>query len=171
MDRKRVVTLGASLVISATSVLSFVGAAMAEAQPKDLFVAVKATSPLQIGGAKGNVGEKFTAEDYFTAIDVNCPSWANDIGNLTFTLFKWAGGYAESVAGEPIASETYEDFKDNGWLLMAFPEQKPGEYLWVLNKPTETVGVWKYAASTIGGAFYNGKASKGDYLSRIYFSE
>ena len=112
---------------------------------------------------------RFTADSSFLAIDVHCPSWNNNIGNLTLSLYKWNSTYAATVAGQPIASKTFENFGDNAWLRMDFDAQGLGEYLWVLSDPTEVVGVWKNANSQHPAtSYFNGSPVSGDYECGIF---
>ncbi|MEN8155781.1 MAG: FlgD immunoglobulin-like domain containing protein [Bacteroidota bacterium] len=116
-------------------------------------------------------GMKFTASASFTNIDVNCPSWANNIGNLTLSLYTWEGDYASSVSGDPLASQTHEDFTDNAFLGVGFPELGPGEYVWELTEASEVVGVWKYPEDTDTiTSYFNGIEVSGDYIARINYT-
>ncbi len=112
---------------------------------------------------------KFTASSPFSAVDVTCPSWSNNIGNLTLKLFKWNLSYFITVVGTPIAEKTFVNFFDNERLLLSFDIQQPGDYLWELSNGTETVGVWKYTDSSNPViSFFNGSVVTGNYESRIY---
>ncbi len=114
---------------------------------------------------------RFTADSSFLAIDVHCPSWSNNIGNLTLTLYKWNSSYNTTIAGNPIAQKTFENFNDNAWLKLTFNPQEPGEYLWVLSDPTEVVGVWKNANSkNQATSYFNGLPVSGDYECGIYIA-
>lgn len=137
--------------------------------PTNLFDTVGGHSAVQISGAN-TAGEKFTASGSFAGIDVCCPSWSNNIGNLTLKLFAWNSNYATTTAGVPIAYFEYVNFTDNAWLRLNFSIQPAGEYLWQLSNPVETVGVWKYNNSNHPNiAYFNGASTTGDYESRIYY--
>lgn len=111
---------------------------------------------------------KFTADYSFNAVEASCPSYGNNIGNLTMTLYKWNTDYNTTVAGNPIATNTFINFADNAWLKLNFSKQAPGDYLWVLNNPAETVGIWKYESSNNPAVSYlNGTTTAGDFVSRI----
>jgi len=115
---------------------------------------------------------RFTSSSPFTVIDVTCPSWNNNIGNLNLKLFKWNASYNITVVGTPIAEKTFIDFSDNERLQLSFDTQEPGEYLWQLSDGTETVGVWKYTDSNDPvTSYFNGQIVSGNYESRIYISE
>jgi len=115
-------------------------------------------------------GMKFEATLPFSAIDVACPSWSNNIGNLTLRLFKWNLFYNVSVVGTPIAEKTFVNFLDNERLDLSFSVQQPGEYLWQLSDATEIVGVWKYNDSVDSAtSYFNGQFVAGNYESRIRY--
>ena len=108
----------------------------------------------------------------FNSLRVFCPSYGNNVGNLTLTLYNWNTNYNTTVAGTPVATRTFIDFPDNSWLQLDFITRSSGEYLWVLNGATETVGVWTYTASNHPStSYYNGSTSgveNFDYVSEIY---
>ena len=114
-------------------------------------------------------GMRFKSNSPFSAVDVTCPSWSNNIGNLTLELYKWQFSYFITVANTPIAEKTYVNFSDNERLLLTFENQEPGEYFWRLSDGTEVVGVWKYIDSHDSAtSFFNGAEVSGNYESRIY---
>ncbi|MFC5403306.1 discoidin domain-containing protein [Cohnella soli] len=123
-------------------------------------------------GSGQSRGEQFNADQTFNSLKVLCPSYSNNIGNLTLSLYKWRSDYATAVAGTPIATQTYTNFTDNSWLTLNFANLPAGSYLWVLNGATESVGVWAYASSTHPStAYYQGSTTglQGyDYVSEIY---
>lgn len=116
-------------------------------------------------------GQDFSVPFTFGSVEVNTPSWSNNVGNLTLTLYKSSPSYiyADTVASPPIASKTFVNFADNAWLKLTFPPQPAGHYLWVLSGATEIVGIWKSYTSTYGGsAFVNGvPTSNFDYLTKV----
>ena len=112
---------------------------------------------------------KFAADAAFSAVDVTCPSWSNNIGNLTLKLFRWNSSYNLTVVGTPIAEKTFINFSDNERLKLEFKVEEPGEYLWQLSNATETVGVWKFTDSTDPVvSYFNGQVVSGNYESRIF---
>lgn len=117
-----------------------------------------------------SAGLKFHASSAFTGISARCPSWGNNIGNLTMRLYKWNTNYAQSISSTPIASQTFENFNDNQLLEMSVPQQPAGDYVWELNKGTETVGVWKWTDSTDPiTSYFNGAGVTGAYESQILY--
>ncbi len=123
-------------------------------------------------GEGDTAGMRFNAVDTnFIAIDVTCPSWSNDIGNLTLRLYKWNFTYNSTVSNPAIAETTFVNFTDNARLTLSFEKQEPGLYLCELSEATETVGVWKYTNETDNIiSFFNGDVVSGDYQSGIYYT-
>lgn len=124
--------------------------------------------PIQL--AAGNTAaQQFTATDSFRRVDVVCPNWGTNKGNLTLSLYRWNTDYPSTVAGAPLVSQTYVDFQDNARLNVSsaagFP---PGAYLWVLSQPSGTVGVWKYPDNVSGIVnYFNGAVVSGSYEATL----
>ena len=113
---------------------------------------------------------KFTATSAFSAVNATCPSWSNNIGNLTMTLYKWNSDYTTSVAGTPIATNMFINFNDNAKLALTFPQQPAGDYIWVLNNGTEMAGVWKWTDGVNTPiSYFNGVQVTGSYESEISY--
>jgi len=128
--------------------------------------------PESIVPRQGNTaGFKFNANQPFYSVNVRCPSYANNIGNLTFKLFAWSNNYNESVNGTPLAEKTFVNFRDNQWLLLSFDKLPAGEYVWELSNGTEDVGVWKWTDSQSPAiSYYNGEQVSGHYTSEIAYN-
>lgn len=135
---------------------------------KPLMLAYPESLDQPISDSNVTAGMKFTATTGFNGVDVNCPSWGNNIGSLTLSLYQWNTDYATSVAGTPIASKTFDNFYDNAWLLLPTSDLAPGDYVWELSQAQEIVGVWKYP-DAIGTAtsFVNGIPVTGQFNARI----
>lgn len=120
---------------------------------------------------RNSAGLKFTATTPFYGINATCPSWGNNIGNLTFRLYKWKNNYIETVSGAVLAEKTFVNFSDNEKLSLAFTKQDAGTYLWELSNGTETVGVWKYS-ETNGTcvSYFNAVPVNGNYESEIAYN-
>ncbi|MEA4841013.1 MAG: T9SS type A sorting domain-containing protein [Bacteroidales bacterium] len=117
-----------------------------------------------------NASLKFTATSSFSAISACCPSYSNNIGSLTFSLYKWNTSYTQSVAGTPVAVDTIVNFEDNAYITLTFPTQPAGDYIWDLSNGTETVGVWKWMNGTNSAvSYYAGLRVSGYYDSRISY--
>ncbi|MDO4575238.1 MAG: hypothetical protein Q4D98_08495 [Planctomycetia bacterium] len=116
-----------------------------------------------------------TAAEYFQtplawdALSVHCPSYANDVGNLTLSLYRWKGSYADTVAEKPFAEKEFVDFRDNAHLKLDVETQPAGGYLWVLSHPVERVGVWKFPeafSNTV--SFKNGQRVAHSYFFTLH---
>jgi hypothetical protein len=117
-----------------------------------------------------NASMKFTATNPFYAINAVCPSWANNIGNLTFKLYRWNNSYSETVNGTVLAEKTFVNFNDNAALQLSFDELEAGDYLWDLSQGTEQVGVWKWVDSTDPAtSYFGGTKVTGNYRSAIAY--
>ncbi|MEN8158335.1 MAG: hypothetical protein ABFS10_15385, partial [Bacteroidota bacterium] len=114
---------------------------------------------------------RFTAAEAFSGIGVECPSWGNNIGNLTLSLYKWNTDYNNSVAQAPIASVTHENYTDNAQLSLEFSEEVSGEYILIVNKAKEEVGIWKFNEETPGvTSYFNKEVVTGDFQSHIKYT-
>ena len=126
--------------------------------------------PELITQAANSAALRFTATDAFSAVNAECPSWNNNIGNLTMKLYKWNTTYANSIAGTPIATNTFVSFNDNSKLALTFPTQPAGSYIWVINNGTEMVGVWKWTdGANTPISYFNGVQVTGSYASEISY--
>lgn len=57
---------------------------------------------------------------------VQAPSYSDNIGSLTMKVFAWNTDYETTVAAEPLYSEQFVDFADNGDLICEFEEGEIG---------------------------------------------
>ncbi len=102
------------------------------------------------------------------SLGVACPSYSNTTGSITVNLYAFDTDYDTSLSGEPIASHVFENFADNAYLELTFPENSPlpaGEYLYVMydaNDPDPGpgavygVGYWSCAAHESQRLYVNG---------------
>ncbi len=143
-------------------------------EPQEMYSHVDTTvRDVPISGA-GSAGERFQAVWPFTRIETNTPSYGDDQGSLTLSLYAWNADYATTVAGAPIAEKTFVDFADNAWLALDVPEQSAGDYLWVLSGGTNGVGVWQTSGNNFfpGTPYIDGAVASayGDFKSRITYT-
>lgn len=135
---------------------------------KPLIMAYPESLVAQSGGA---AGLKFTATSPFYAVNATCPSWGNNIGSITFSLYKWNTSYSQSIAGTPIATQSFINFNDNEKIKLTFSAQTAGDYIWVLSNGTEQVGVWKLTDSTDPvTSYFGGSPVTGNYESEISYN-
>ena len=72
-------------------------------------------------------GQMFSAESPFTGIQVSCPSYGDNIGNLTLSLYNWKNNYYTTTGNAPIAQKTFLNFRDNEQLTLPFEGDKAGQ--------------------------------------------
>ncbi len=121
-------------------------------------------------------------------ITVECPSWMDSYGSLTFRLYEWAGDYETTVAADPLFEVEHIDFPDNA--LLHFTEEADpetgkkiplgfgaGEYLlWVGNGSDEFgqgVGVYSKDSNQndprVIGTYIDGEfTDKTSMIARVY---
>lgn len=119
------------------------------------------------------LGQYINIDDDFSVLALSCPSWSDNIGSMTLTVYKWSGDYETSKAGTPVAKQTYVDYNDNQWLLIApasgeyFPK---GEYLWTLTDPVQDVGIWKAFDENMECTYFVESFLNGQHLDGILCS-
>lgn len=137
-----------------------------------------AITPLQLGTA-GVFAQKFTSNEDFGIISLNCPSWNSSAEGFTLKVYKWVNDYETTVSGAAVASKTFVNYADNSWLSIYksdkedYTETFPaGTYLWVMTGGTEKSGIWKCpdngSTGTTGAVSYvDGKPVDGQFRCRI----
>ncbi len=127
-------------------------------------------SPWSLMTEGSSVAAKFTIkEGFLESLTITCPSWSNDIGNLTIKLYKWDTDYEKTVAGTPVAEEKFVDYADNAELTLMFEGDKAktigaGDYIWWLgdgvDESASGVGLWYFNAipedDALGATYVNG---------------
>lgn len=122
-------------------------------------------------GSDDQYGCRFWATAPFDSLAVSCPSYSDNIGSLTFTLYRWDTGFIQTVNGEALCSETFVDFGDNATLVFDFDELQPGQYMLVLSGGKSGVGVWMFSESETGTFIYNnGLESEGVFTMEISYT-
>ncbi|MDP4118072.1 MAG: copper amine oxidase N-terminal domain-containing protein [Bacillota bacterium] len=110
-----------------------------------------AHSPVEVTTSKV-VAQYLNIDKNFSTVMVCCPSYSDNIGSLTLTLYPWNGDYDSTINGMPIKKATFTDFNDNSWLSISAGDGNAfasGEYMWTLTNPVQKVGVWKSAFDNI----------------------
>lgn len=117
--------------------------------------------------------QRFFAEGSFYAIQVTCPNWASTNSSLTLSLYQWDTNYATTISGIPVASKSYINYHDNEYLELIHENKFPGgDYLWVLDNPSGSAGVWKRNGSKSGIINYlNGEVVSGSYDAQMLLNE
>ncbi len=115
------------------------------------------------GFAHYDLGVKFVVGEgeYATQISAHCPSYADNTGSLTFSVYKWNGDYATTIAAMPVVSERFVDYKDNATLILDLRDASgkglvEGEYLWRIHEGADPDG------NGVGIYFYSEKAPAAD---------
>lgn len=107
----------------------------------------------------------------FTEVSVCCPSYSDNVGTLTFALYSWMGSYESTLAGDPIKTQTFENYNDNDLLSLKFEEALPdGEYILYMTTPksSEGVGVWAKIGDFEGQKIYFDAGQMLDENSRFH---
>lgn len=120
-----------------------------------------AITPLQLG-TTGVFAQKFTSNEDFGIISLNCPSWNSSAESFTLKVYKWVNDYETTVSGAAVASKTFVNYADNSWLSIYksdkedYTETFPaGTYLWVMTGGTEKSGIWKCPDNGSGNYFWD----------------
>ncbi|MCU6711976.1 discoidin domain-containing protein [Paenibacillus sp. J5C_2022] len=151
--------VGLTLTLLLTSVLTLQPKRAEAAGWTKLYTEEGGRTPFDFNQASTR-GQKFNASN-FNSLRVAAPSWGNSIGNLTLSLYQWNTDYATTTSQTPVMQKTFVDYTDNAWLLLEFPMQGQGEFLWELSNPTEWVGIYAYNRDTgdTSVSYENGQAA------------
>ena len=122
-----------------------------------------AQTPVNLNG-QNTAAQRFSNDRPFFGLSVACPSWGTDNSSLTLSLFEWKGDYAATIAAPALVSYRYESYADNQNLQLKRDGMFPaGEYLWLLDEPSGTAGVWQKEGDLAGVTNYlNGAERKGN---------
>ena len=155
--------VAAALVLSMMVVPSF--AAVAEDSPGNYNP--DTSSALQMLNVVDTLGSVISTVGDVNAVGIICPSWSNNVGNLTVTLWKWDTDYATTTASTPLKQEKFENFEDNAFLGFEFEDSDPlpkGVYYIELSEPEDdAVGAWT------GQTAYPGQLTfqDGEYVPKL----
>jgi len=116
-------------------------------------------------------GMRFCATAPFDSLSASCPSYSDNVGSLTFSLYKWEKDYDTTLKGQQLAGVTFKDFGDNETLTMDIAEQQPGEYLFLLSDGSGGVGIWKFGDAPSGTYLYErGLESQGCFTAWVNYT-
>ena len=129
--------------------------------------------PVSANGAGISIAMYFKTDMTLYSISFECPSWSDDIGQMTLDIYKWDTDYETTVAGTPLLTETelFTDYADNDTIEVELPENVfgPGEYLYTFRDGKDGVGMWKSTENVEGiQSYYKGNPVKGVYKTHIY---
>ncbi len=108
------------------------------------------------------MASQFVAVKPFSAVSVYCPSYSNNIGNITIALFEFTENYEKTLSNLPLAEKEYVNFSDSSHIKLTFDDPLPaGEYLVCLYDAYDEsgypgVGVWCYVAHESQRLYRNG---------------
>ncbi|MGA2496798.1 MAG: hypothetical protein ABSH20_03610 [Tepidisphaeraceae bacterium] len=111
------------------------------------------------------LAQRFKAEKKFDAVGGSFPTWAQKESAVTLALYK---------AGQKLATKQFENIRDNGWLMLEFPEaQTPGEYVLEASAVKGKAGWWTTSRDTLPGgrALADGKDADGARTLRLRIAE
>ncbi len=130
-------------------------------------------------GTAGVFAQKFTADEPFGFISIQCPSWGSAAEGFTLRIFEWDTDYATTVSGNAIATKTFIGYADNAWLSIYKSDNEDytetfhaGTYLWVMDRGTADSGIYKCpdtgsSGNTAAVSYVNGQVTDGQFKCRI----
>ena len=92
--------------------------------------------------ASGSLAYRAIVQGEFSAFSFHMPTWSTSDSDCTLALYKWAGSPGKTYASAPIASQRFENVKDNATNRLEFDPQPAGEYLFAIVDVVGHVGVW-----------------------------
>lgn len=78
----------------------------------------------------------------------SCPTWSTpDYSGFVVELYKWDNDYENTIVGELLYSEEFEEWVDNAYCELDFTDKAPGgfdtgTYMWVFRGTTDKIGIW-----------------------------
>ncbi len=93
--------------------------------------------------AVGSISQRITLNEEGTiaGIGMDMPSYSNNIGTATVTVYEWQGEYVSTLKSKPIISKDFIDQADNAFCSMGIPNNS-GDILVHLTNGSDKVGVW-----------------------------
>ncbi len=147
----------------------------------NVYDASETNSAVLLGDAANNIshiaGQYLNVDKPFTKLGVSTASYSNNIGSVTFSLYKWAGDYASTIATTPIRTQDFVNFADNEVLYFSTSGTamfEAGEYLWTMKHTAEKVAIWQsyhrnLESNIIQSSFLDGKKHYGCFRSIITY--
>lgn len=129
--------------------------------------------PVSADGVGISIAMYFTTDMTLYSISFECPSWSDDIGQMTLDIYRWDTDYEMTIEGTPLVTETelFTDYVDNDTIEVELPEGEfvPGEYLYTFRDGRDGVGMWKSIESVEGiQCYYKGNMVSGVYKTHLY---
>ena len=128
-------------------------------------------TPVSLGGGV-SVGQKFTSDKPFYAVGAICVNWSGNECGLRLSLYKWNGSYSATVTTQAVASQTFVDYADGGFVKVESSKDSyfpAGTYLWVMDQgATQYSGLWSYPGTVSGVTSYrNGVEVNSSYSGKV----
>ena len=92
----------------------------------------------------------------------SCPTWSTpDYSGFVVELYKWDNDYENTVVGDALYREEFEEWIDNASCELDFTDVAPdgfaySTYLWVFRGTTDKIGIWAMDAIDECEYFANG---------------
>ena len=100
------------------------------------------------------LGFRFHATASFDALEFCCPSWGNNIGSMSFSIYEWNKDFDTTLSQPALATVRHINFTDNAVLKIGFDEMLSGEYMVLFHDSEELVGVWSFFSNVSGSYLY-----------------
>ena len=137
--------------------LTYAGGIVSDIPPKEQVMLCDTNGPATHFQIIEDMAIQFFPTTAFTEVSICCPSYSDNDGTLTFSLYSWMGTYEDTMAGKAIKTATFENYRDNELLTLSFDKALPdGEYVLLLSTPdySDGVGTWCKACSFEGQKIY-----------------
>lgn len=167
---KRLIALLVSvLMIAGLCTVSF---AADQEEVSGNFCPADTNTPINMNGAPfDTIGSVFSIAAPATEVHFGCPSWNDDVGQLTVTLWKFDTDYETTKKKDPVAGpKEFVDFEDNSKIGFVFETPlAAGVYFMELSDAYDEggassgVGVWSCEAKYPGQAVFR----DGEYVEKL----
>ncbi|MBQ4561315.1 MAG: hypothetical protein IJA55_03160 [Clostridia bacterium] len=118
------------------------------------------------------LGFRFHATASFDALEFCCPSWGNNIGSMSFSIYEWNKDFDTTLSQPALATVRHINFTDNAVLKIGFDEMLSGEYMVLFHDSEELVGVWSFFSNVSGSYLYlNGVEYDRELQANIHYCE
>ncbi len=119
----------------------------------------------------GDFGYRVNITTEFTGFGYAMPTWTTTNACCTLSVYAWTGTFDGTLKTEPLASQRFENMKDNATNWVTFDPLPAGDYLFAVTEPVGSVGVWMNAepVDPIGYVYINGMEQYGDPELKIRF--
>ena len=121
---------------------------------------------LQMYGVVDTLGSVISTVGDVNRVGFICPSWSNDVGSLTVTLWKWDTDYYTTVAAAPLLGpDVIADFEDNSFVgfVLDTPLQAGVYYVEMSEPADDPVGVWTAQSAYPGQLVFQ----DGEYMPKL----